>query len=349
MRTSLLVWALAGAVVAAAVAAPLYLAAAIRRRARREARARAHDLAYVIGAFLRREAPRAVLRRAVAGVDADTVWRTLDAIAPRARGRRALGAALDRWPGLSEERHALRGDDTPRRAVAAHRLGLLASRRARKALRRALKHAPEPVAAAAALALARAGDAWALRQVLDRPQRLAHRSPRARFALLRAFGPRALPAIHDALERDAVDPQLARAALETLGAAGYTPATASIERRLHDPEPELRVAAARALGRLGAGAHVISLRRALQDPHWPVRAQAARALGRLRAAHCEDALADCLSDPAWWVRRHAAYALAELGEPGWRALQEIARVSPDPYARDMAAEVIEGGWRRDSA
>jgi HEAT repeat protein len=205
------------------------------------------------------------------------------------------------------------------------------------------------VAAAAALALARAGDAWALRRVLGQRGLLARRSPRARAALLRAFGPRALPLIHAALDADGMDPQLARAAIETLGAARHRAATASVERRLRDPEPEVRVAAARALGRMGAGDHVISLRRALEDPHWPVRAQAARALGRLRARHCEDALAECLSDPAWWVRRHAAYALGELGEPGWRALKDIVRASPDPYAREMAQEVLDGGWQRDTA
>lgn len=348
MNTSLLVGLLSAAVVLVAILAPLYLSQVLRRRERRAARQRVADLALAMQAFLNREAPAAVLRRAVREAGPAAVWTALDAVAPRAAGRRRLGEALDRWAPLAHERHALRGEDPPRRAVAAHRLGLLASRRARKALRRALRAGPEVVTAAAALALARAGDGRALRHVLGHPDALARRSPRARFALLRAFGRKARPALHAALDADALDPQLARAAIEALGAARYRAATGSVERRLQHAEPEVRVAAARALGQLGAGDHVISLRRALEDPHWPVRAQAARALGRLRARHCEDALAECLSDPAWWVRRHAAYALAELGEPGWRALQDVERASPDPYARDMAREVIEGGWLRDA-
>jgi HEAT repeat protein len=349
MRTAFLPWALGTLVVLAAIVAPWYLASVVRRRARGAVRERLHDLAYVLGAFLSREAPASVLRRAVRGLDPAAVWTALEAVAPRAAGRRRIGEALDRWPGLAGEQHALRGDDPVRRVLAAHRLSLVASRRARKALRRAMKRGPEVVAAAAALALARAGDGWALRRLIAHPGSIAHRSPRTRTGLLRAFGSGALPILHKALDGESLDPQLARAAIEALGAVRHRAAIGAVERRLRDAEPEVRVAAARALGRMGAGDHVISLRRALEDPHWPVRAQAARSLGRLRARHCENALAECLSDPAWWVRRHAAYALAEMGEPGWRALQDVVHASPDPYAREMAKEVLDGGWLRDSA
>jgi hypothetical protein len=42
------------------------------------------------------------------------------------------------------------------------------------------------------------------------------------------------------------------------------------------------------------------------------------------------------------VRRHAACALREFGREGRHELERIARGSPDPYARDMAREVLEG-------
>jgi len=73
-----------------------------------------------------------------------------------------------------------------------------------------------------------------------------------------------------------------------------------------------------------------------------VRAQAARALGRTRSGLAILALPARLTDPAWWVRRHAAYALREFGREGRRELERIAHGSPDPYARDMAREALEG-------
>jgi HEAT repeat protein len=203
--------------------------------------------------------------------------------------------------------------------------------------------------AIALLGLARAGDGFALRFTLEHPAAVARRSPRYRFALLRAFGPKSLPVLHDAVDRGVLDPQLTRAAIEALGSGRYRAAAPSIARRLRDEEPELRVAAARALGQLEASEHTVSVRRALDDPHWAVRAQAAKALGRMHAHHCEEALAAKLSDSAWWVRRHAAYALADLGEPGQLTLANVVRNSTDRYAREMAREALDHDWSRESA
>jgi len=72
-----------------------------------------------------------------------------------------------------------------------------------------------------------------------------------------------------------------------------------------------------------------------------VRAQAAWALGRTRSGLAILALPARLTDPAWWVRRHAAYALREFGREGRRELERIAHGSSDPYARDMAREVLD--------
>jgi len=102
------------------------------------------------------------------------------------------------------------------------------------------------------------------------------------------------------------------------------------------------MAVARALGRMRADDCVTTLMGALQDEAWQVRAQAAWALGRTRSGLAILALPARLTDPAWWVRRHAAYALREFGMEGHRELERIACGSPDPYARDMAREVLEG-------
>ena len=162
------------------------------------------------------------------------------------------------------------------------------------------------------------------------------------MALLRGFGRRALPDLAAALDRGTGDAAMDRALIEALGLAGCRDARRSIERRLREGDAEQRIAAARALGRLRADDCVTTLMGALQDEAWQVRAQAAWALGRTRAGIAILALPARLTDPAWWVRRHAAYALREFGMEGRRELERIAHGSPDPYARDMAREVLEG-------
>jgi HEAT repeat protein len=75
-----------------------------------------------------------------------------------------------------------------------------------------------------------------------------------------------------------------------------------------------------------------------------VRALAARSLGALGVREAVPALAARLTDRSWWVRRHAAYALARLDAPGRAALEHVRAASPDRYAREMAAEALDGGW-----
>jgi HEAT repeat protein len=147
------------------------------------------------------------------------------------------------------------------------------------------------------------------------------------------------------LERGLDAVRMERAVIDTLGLGRYRPARAAVERRLRSGQLDLRVAAARALGRLETVESGTMLLAALKDEAWQVRAHAARALGQVQAPIAIPALATCLTDPAWWVRRHAAYALAELGEDGRRTLRDVSESSPDPYARDMAREALDGGPR----
>jgi HEAT repeat protein len=265
--------------------------------------------------------------------------------APDPSPMRRLARALAGCPHLHDERTALRDDSPWRRELAARRLGLLPTHASRDALRQALEAGPELVTAAAAFALARHRDRWTLAWLIAHPESIARRTPRARVALLAAFGRSGVDDMAQALERGTSNPMMDRALIETLALARHAASIPAIERRLEDPEVEIRVASARALGRLGATVSVTSLMGALHDEAWPVRAQAARALGRIRAPIALIELPSRLTDPAWWVRRHAAYALAEFGEEGQVELRRIAGGSPDAFARDMAREVLEGGER----
>jgi len=203
---------------------------------------------------------------------------------------------------------------------------------------------PEAVTLAAATALARARDGGSLRWLLEHPESLRRRTPRARLALLREFGRGAAPRLRAALERGIGEPRMERAVIEALAGMGRRDAVHLIAGRLDHEWRDVRVAAARSLGRLGATAHRAALAARLRDPDWRVRSQAARALGRLRAEQAIPELRLAMRDASWWVRHHAAFALAAMGEAGAGALREVHAGDPDRFARDMAAEALAGGF-----
>jgi len=328
--------------VSAAIAGAGYLLRMLRRRERGHERRQVADVAQSLRDFLEHRLPARELAVQAAAAEPGAFWTALESLASRGSGWLALSRALDDCPHFGSERTALRDESPWRRELAARRLGLLYAPASRRALRAAMREGPELVTVAAAAALARYRDLGAARWLLANPSALARRPHRARIALLRAFGRRALPELALGLARGTGDSAMDRALIETLGLAGHHDARMVIERRLREGDAEQRVAAARALGHMRADDCATSLMGALQDEIWQVRAQAARALGHTRAPVALLALPARLTDPAWWVRRHAAYALKEFGEEGRRELKRIANGSPDPYARDMAREVLEG-------
>ena len=103
---------------------------------------------------------------------------------------------------------------------------------------------------------------------------------------------------------------------------------------------EERIRACRALGRLSLPTSFNPLVTALGDNSASVRAQAARALADLGDPRCVGGLVGLLADDAWWVRARAADTLRALGEPGIAALMHCARLHPDSFARERAAEAL---------
>jgi hypothetical protein len=334
------------AFVVAGVCGAAWVARLVRRRARQSARQAARDLDAALVSYLAGQSDAATFAAASDEAEAGAFWSALESLASTPRAWRPLAKALARSPHLEAERRALEDDSPWRRELAARRLALVPTRGSRAALRRAMVAGPELVTAAAAWALGRHRDRAALAWLLAHPGSIGRRTPRARAAILHAYGEPALADLAVAAERGTGDPAMDRAAIEVLGLARHAPAAEAIKRRLQDPEVEVRVAAARALGRLAVIEATAALIEALEDEAWPVRAQAARALGRIRAPLALRELPPRLTDPAWWVRRHAAYALIEFGEEGAAELRLIAGGSPDPYARDMAREALEAGAGR---
>jgi len=337
---------LAVTTVSATIAAGFWLARYAGSRARAAARQREHQFERALDEFLAGRRRGRDLRRDAARLDAELFWEAVGGLKAHLSRRASadLEQALERTSHVRDERWALREGDAARRELAARRLAWIGAATCRRSLRRAMAAGPEPVTLAAATALARLRDGGALRWILEHPASLEHRSPRARLALLRAFGRGAAPHLEAALERGLGEPRMERAILEGLASMNRRAAAPLIAARLDHAWRDVRVAAARALGALGASEFRGAVAARLADPDWRVRAQAARALGRLAAVEAIPSLRLAMRDANWWVRRHAAYALAALGAPGQGELREAEASDPDRFARDIAAEALRGGF-----
>lgn len=342
---------LAVSIVAAFIALAIYAVRAHGRRSRRRARRRQREFARLLGRLLDgRTRPEAV-RRIAAEMSQAEFWAVLERSSQRWRRRdwMRVSVALEHHPFVKQERRALLDESPWRRELAARYLSLVASRASRRALRRGLSRGPEMVSLACARSLARYRDLAALRWILDHPGVLARRPRNVLAALFRSFGRKGGPVLAAALEQEFEHPHVECAVIDAVGRMHERSARAAIERRLRSPILDARIAACRALGEMQAVESGTSLLAALRDDAWQVRAQAARALGRARVMIALHTLPSKLSDPSWWVRRHSAYALGEMGHEGQSALRHIVDSSNDPYARDMAREVLEGGVRFDAA
>lgn len=342
---------LALSVILATIAIAIYVVRVHGRRQRRHQRRRVGSLGRQFMRFVAGQLGVHDLRRIVAESNEGEFWWALERLSTRWQRKEwlRLSRALERNRWSRNERRALRDDSPWRRELAARRLALLASPDSRRALRSALVQGPENVSLVCAESLARYRDLRTLLWLIAHPATLGHRPLPMLVDLLLAFGPRGAKVLRAALEEGIEVPVFERAAAEALGLLGDRDSANAIERLLESDSVDVRVSACRALGRLGAVEAGTSLLRALADDAWPVRAQAAKALGLAKVVIAVNRLGDCMTDRSWWVRRHAAYALAKLGPDGHQKLRAIVAGSPDPYARDMAIEVLEGTGPRRAA
>jgi HEAT repeats len=157
------------------------------------------------------------------------------------------------------------------------------------------------------------------------------------------------------LLEDAAAPLVSSVLASTGEATALTAASLDAAHRLHIDVPapalaglldvdqalEVRAAAFRVLGGLRslppeAGR---ALRAGLHDEAEAVRIHATRAARLLPPDEAVRALDSLLGDPSWWVRRAAAETLPTVPGRGLPALADAARRHPDPFGRQMAAQV----------
>lgn len=146
-------------------------------------------------------------------------------------------------------------------------------------------------------------------------------------------------------------PARMRAALSVAGKLGLLSLVAEIGAQVAAPDPEVRAAAIRALAQLGYLPPDVEgpVMDALGDSVEFVRTQAVRAVSLLGQDLAVPLIAPLLEDSSWWVRRSAAQTLLRLGARGGAALQDVARVSTDRFAREMAAQILMDAGRMTPA
>lgn len=111
-------------------------------------------------------------------------------------------------------------------------------------------------------------------------------------------------------------------------------------RAAGDPDPAVRSHAATLLAAIAGADSEEALVGLLHDTSEPVRVAATRGLGMIGSWALVPKLAGQLTDSAWDVRREAALALRRVG-PAGRLYLRRALLSPDPYAADMAHQVLD--------
>ncbi len=172
------------------------------------------------------------------------------------------------------------------------------------------------------------------------------RTPFARGAVDEAvllLGAAAESVVRAVLTDPQVGPTLVASCLDSVARLRLDSLGPLIHRYLPDDQPvEVRGAAFRALAALPdlPPDVVTSLRDGLSDPEIVVRVQAARATRLLPAEDAVSALVPMLGDRSWSVRRAAAETLVIVPDLGPRALVRASTDHPDPFARDMASQVV---------
>ncbi|MGH8945970.1 MAG: HEAT repeat domain-containing protein [Acidimicrobiia bacterium] len=128
-------------------------------------------------------------------------------------------------------------------------------------------------------------------------------------------------------------------ALRTLASIGDDEAVRPVMEILDQAtDPEIAIAAVETLGVLGSPLAADRLREAAHSLDWRIRAKSVAAFGDIGDPSAAPVLADSLTDDNWWVRRNSAAALARI--PGGFDHLYQALNGPDRYAADAAAEAL---------
>ncbi|NIA24013.1 MAG: hypothetical protein GWP04_00420 [Gammaproteobacteria bacterium] len=204
-----------------------------------------------------------------------------------------------------------------------------------EALLMALSDPVPEVRIQAVAALARIGNAMAVKSILVQLDReddwAAHRMADA----LAVFGADAVPVMNQYVQQSG---RYVGLVIRALGSIGDHRSERALLDSLEFPDKEVRIRAAAALGSTCTPVGIEDLVQVLRDPVWEVRAQAAKSLGECGDQMAVPALRHALTDSSWWVRRNAAASLSSV-RGGTEVLRD-ALDDRDRFARDIAAATL---------
>jgi HEAT repeat protein len=263
----------------------------------------------------------------------------------RGSDRQRFIARAERLGVPARLRHQLGSASGRIRQTAAEALGLFPDEKSVEALRHALTDHNPDVRLTAALALAQAGLAPPLRDLVRLLDIGRGEKSLLVNSLFKALGDRGTAELEEAV-RSAGAPTTARiAAAEALAAAGsYAAVPLIAEAALRAPADSRELPRfLRALAGLGHPAAAEAVGKGLDSEAPAVRAAAAEAAGRIGLAQFAARLTELLSDSSWQVRFRAGEAMIRLGEEGVALLRTVASKSGAPAAEAAARTLAERG------
>lgn len=223
-------------------------------------------------------------------------------------------------------RHQLGSASARIRQTAAEALGLFPDDKSVDALRHALEDRNPDVRLTAALALAQAGLAPPLRDLVRLLDIGRGEKSLLVNSLFKAFGRHGTAELEEAVRSPEAPPTARIAAAEALASAGsYAAVPLLAQAALEAPANSRELPHfLRALAGLGHPAAAEAVGKGLDGESPGVRAAAAEAAGRIGLTQFAERLSELLSDPAWQVRFRAGEAMSRLGQEGVELLRLAA-------------------------
>ncbi len=155
---------------------------------------------------------------------------------------------------------------------------------------------------------------------------------------LRTFTPQGLRTIRSLRTSDDAPSRVA--AIQNVGAQGFSAATEEVIKALHDPQPRVRRQAAATLASLGEERAIEALIHMLKDHPALVEEGIIESLGALAHGEALDALIPYLRSPSSLIRRASARALGRLGDA--RAIPYLADAAAEPGDIDLRRAALQG-------
>jgi HEAT repeat protein len=226
-----------------------------------------------------------------------------------------------------------------RRMVALRRMLFTADSRHTTILR-SFKTADHSLMLLATMILARVGTVSHVAEML-RELRLPRRTmEQPLYVILEALADRQLEQLMD-VWKDFPDPRVRKTVLVVTARRVPSAVQRILAVAAQDDDYDVRAGAASAASNRPSSQGFGILVQLARDPDPVVRSHAAAALGKYSTQGTLGILVECMKDSFFWVRQNAAASLGSWGEPGRKALQDLAATSSDPFARDAAVQELQ--------